>query len=164
MLLDHRTAAYSSLEAFEHGVRGAASVVRHLHRGGFGPDLWTLDATVHSRTADKYRASMERLATVDVDSTVDLRRVVARLQKQALAGGALVLVTGSPDEQDLVAFRSLSRDFTRTIVLAADDGGSGDVELMRNAGAITVVVEPGAPWAPAWRDAMERTWSTATPG
>jgi hypothetical protein len=164
VLLDHRSSAFGSTEGFEHAVSGAASAVRHLHRGGFSPDLWTLDPVAHPRTQDRYRASMERLATVQPEPAADLHKAVVRLQKRALAGGALVLVTGTPDEQDLAAFRALARDFTRTLVLAVGDPDTEAVALLRRAGAVIVVVDRDTSSAPAWRDAMERTWSTVTPG
>ncbi len=89
----------------------------------------------------------------------------------------MVLVTGPPDDADLGAFRVLSRDFYRTVVMSvvvsreSNYGESMGLPSYNEAtlqfartGAATVVTDPGGTWAPAWREAMERAWSTATAG
>ncbi len=164
VLLDHRSRVFRSPDAFEHGVRGAASALRHLYRAGFSPALWTLDGATPARSRDAYAASMEKLATVALVGSVDLHSMVVRLRRRAAGGGALVMVTGTPDDEDVAAFRSLTRDFNRTVVLAVDETHEGATAPFRRAGAVTVVAAPGTPWAPVWRDAMELTWSTVTAG
>ncbi len=163
VLLDHRADRYQSAEAVEHAVRGAASVVRHLHRGGFSPDMWTLEPA-RPRSQDRYRAAMERLATVQIVRDIDFFATVVRLRKRSAGGGALVMVTGAPDDQDMAAFRTLSRDFTRTVVLSVASADSLQLAQIRKVGAVTVTVGEDDAWAPAWRNAMEMTWSTAFPG
>ena len=163
VLLDHRSDQYETSAAFEHSVRGAASVVRHLYQGGFSPELWTLEPTPPS-TLDRYRAAMERLATVQALPGLDLYAIVTRLRKRASGGGALVMVTGEVDEQDLAAFRTLSRDFSRTVVLSVGRADSHHLISFRRVGAVTVSVGPDDPWAPAWSEALEMSWSTALPG
>ncbi len=164
VLLDHRARAYTHPDAFEHAVRGAASAVRHLYRAGFNPGLWTLDAGPISGSRDLYGAAMERLATVQMVRDVDLHSIVVRMRRRATGGGALVMVTGTPDEEDLAAFRALTRDFNRTIVLSVDQGVEASAAQFHRAGAVTVVAPPEVPWAPVWREAMELTWSTVTAG
>ncbi len=164
VLLDHRSGVYSHPDAFEHAVRGAASAVRHLYRAGFSPALWTLDAGPVTGTRDLYGAAMERLATVQLVRGVDLHSIVVRMRRRATGGGALVMVTGTPDEQDLAAFRALTRDFNKTIILAVDQGADAASAQFHRAGTVTVVAPPDTPWAPVWREAMEMTWSTVTAG
>lgn len=164
VLFDHRTRAYRNGESFEQAVRGAASAVRHLFRGGFYPDLWTLESAPTARGRDRYRSAMERLATIQPVGDVDLQRTVARMRKRGAGGGALVLVTGNPDEADLGAFRMLSRDFARSLVLAVGDPDPAVVAGFQRGGAVTVLIGPAERWAPAWEEAMERSWSTVTAG
>jgi len=38
------------------------------------------------------------------------------------------------------------------------------VRQIRRTGAISIAAGPATAWAPKWRDAMEKTWSTATVG
>ena len=165
VLLDQRGTVYSSDDAFEHAVRGAASVMRHLYRAGFSPDLWTLETVPMPTNIDRYRAAMERLATVQMLPTADLFRAVSRMRRRGIGGGALVMVTGEPDDQDVAVFRAMTRDFNRTIVLTVEDKtDDAEVAAFNRAGAVTVVAAPGTAWGPVWRDAMERTWSTVTVG
>ena len=128
-------------------------------------DLWTLESLPMPTNIDRYRAAMERLATVQMLPSADLFRAVSRMRRRGLGGGALVLVTGEPDDQDVAVFRAMTRDFNRTIVLSVEDREDDeDVKAFSRAGAVTVVAAPGTPWGPVWRDAMERTWSTVTVG
>ena len=160
VILDHRREVYESGEAFEHAVRGAASLVQHFYRGGYSPELWTLDAVRPPVTGGPYRSAMERLASVEPVGNANLHRSVTRLQKQRLVGGAMVMVTGLADEQNVAAFRTLARDFSRRVILGVNSAGSEALAAMERSGMAVVVVRPGDAWAPGWRDAMERAWST----
>ncbi len=164
LLFDHRARVYRNGEAFEQAVRGAASAIRHLFRGGFYPDMWTLEAVPTARGRDRYRAAMEQLATIQTVRDVDLHRTVSRMRKRGAGGGALVLVTGNPDEADLAAFRTLSRDFARSLVLAVGSPEPAIIAGFQRGGAVTVVISPNQRWSPAWDEAMERSWSTVTAG
>ncbi len=165
IILDPRREQYSSPDAFEHAVRGAASVLRHLYRAGFGPSLWagTRDM-VNVGSIDAYAVAMEQLATIQPRAGVDLRTGVTRLRRNGLAGGALVLVTGTPDDSATAVYRMLGRDYLKTVVMAVTVGDNEPLMAFRRAGAIAMLGTPGTEWAPAWRDAMERSWSTATAG
>ena len=90
--------------------------------------------------------------------------VVARGGGSGLSGGALIMVTGAPDDSDLAVFRLLSRDYVKTVAMAVAQKENEGILQLRRAGAITVLSAAGAPWAPVWREAMERAWSTATAG
>lgn len=162
VLMDSRRLPYTSQEAFEHAVVGAASVVRHLHRGGFAPFLWTGESDGRSDTHSGYLPAMTQLATIQ-PRDIDLERGIARLRTSGVGGGILLIVTGTPDESVLAGFRHLARSFTRTVVLAVTDGNDS-MGLFERFGAATVVVGPDDKWAAAWQRATERTWSTATPG
>jgi uncharacterized protein (DUF58 family) len=164
VLLDQRADRYPSPEAFEHAVRGAASVVTHLFGGGFSPELWTGERAPGSRAESRFTQAMEVLASVQPLAHLDLRQSVTRLRRQGVGGGALVVVTGLPDEGALAAYRVLAQDFARTVVLSAADGAAEALLAFQRAGAVTVFAAPGQAWAPAWRTAMEMSWSTASLG
>ncbi|HUG74163.1 MAG TPA: DUF58 domain-containing protein [Acidimicrobiia bacterium] len=163
VLLDARAERYRDDEAFEHAVRGAASAVAHLYRGGFSPDLWTSERAPGARTGNRYRQALEALATIQPLKHVDLRAAVTNMRRRGVGGGALVLVTGQPDDAVLAAYRTLTRDFTRTIVMAVAGPGEALSKLERSA-AITVVSTPDLTWARPWKTALERSWSTASAG
>lgn len=164
VVLDQRAERYTSPEAFEHAVRGAASVVAHLYQGGFSPELWTAERAAGLRSDSRYTQAMEMLATVAPIHHLDLHRTVTRLRRSGVGGGALVVVTGVPDEGVLGAFRALAQDFVRTVVLAVVERPGEALVPFQRAGAVTVPAGPGTPWAPAWHTAMELSWSTATAG
>lgn len=164
VLLDQRASGYPDPADFEQAVRGAASVVHHLYRNGFSPGLWAGSGNAAVRNADAYNLAMEALALVRTEATVDLQSQVARLRRGGVSGGALIMVTGAPDEADLAAFRLLSRDFLRTVVMAVTQIHDEAILQFKRAGAVTVVTSRDTRWAPVWREAMEQTWSTATAG
>jgi uncharacterized protein (DUF58 family) len=164
VLLDRRLGRYPDDASFEHAVRGAASAIAHLSRGGYSPELWTGEPAAGTRADGRYARAMESLAAVQGAHDLDLVRTVSRLRRAGVGGGALVIVTGIPDQAVLAAYRSLARDFARTVVLAVDPDPGEPLVMLRRAGAMTVSVDPGSPWAPSWRAAMELAWSTATAG
>ncbi len=164
VLLDQRAGRYPTGEHFEQAVRGAASVVSHLYRGGFSPELWAGERAPGLRSGSRFIQGMELLASLQPSSHLDLRAAVSRLRRTGVGGGSLVIVTGTPDEEILAAHKVLAADFTRTVVMAVTTP-SDDVLLdFRRVGTITVGVGPDAPWRPAWRTAMELSWSTASVG
>lgn len=164
VLLDPRSEAYPTPEHFEHAVRAAASVVRHLYKAGFSPSLWAGSAprTVSSNVT--YEAAMETLATITPLRAFDLRIAASRMRRDGVGGGALVMITSQADDANLAVYRVLSRDFLRTLVMAATQKRTDAILQLQSAGAAAVVVAPGEHWAPEWRDTIERSWSTATPG
>ena len=163
--LDPRRAGHATPESFEHAVRGAASVLRHLFRSGYSPTLWTGDGNgTPVGSAETYALAMEELASIESTESNHLRTAVARLRRTGIAGGVLVLVTGAPDESDLAAFQALGRDFYRTVVLSVAKPGTEAILQFARGGAVTVPSEPGSRWAPTWKEAIERSWSTATAG
>ena len=164
VLLDHRVTGYGDPADFEQAVRGAASVTHHLYRNGFGPVLWAGSGNAAVRNADAYHLAMETLAIITTEPDIDLQRQVARLRRGGVSGGALIMVTGRPDEANLAAYRLLSRDFLRTVVMAVTQMPDEAILQFKRAGALTVVTGHDTRWAPAWREAMERSWSTATAG
>ena len=165
VLLDVRREIYPNEEVFEQAVRGAASAITHLFGAGFSPTLSTITRPPSMvNGADSYRIAMESLATVQTEIHIDLEAVVAKVRRSGVSGGTLVLVTGVPNETDLAVFRLLGRDYLKTVVMAVAAANNEVLATFRRAGAIPVVTPPGAKWSAAWRDAMERTWSTATAG
>ena len=165
VVLNPRAGSYPTNEAFEHAVRGAASAVRHLFRTGFSPTLWIgrADAT-NVTTSAAYAEAMESLAVAATREMVSLPAMLGRLVRGGIAGGALILVTGAPDDEDLAALQMLGADYLKSIVMSVAQADNTAILRMKQAGAVTVQARPGASWAPAWRDAMEQAWDTATAG
>ncbi len=165
VLLDPRAGAYPTADTFEHAVRATASAARHLYRSGFYPIVWTGTGNETAvASSDAYRIVMEGLATIEPVPDLDLGSFVQRLRRRGLSGGALVFVTGQPDQPTVPALHLLARDFSRTVVMAATQHDNDATLQMRNTGAILVLAGPRSAWAAAWRDAMEHAWSTATAG
>lgn len=161
VILDLRWDAYESDACFEKAVRGAASMVHHLAREGFDADLWA--GGVAATPISQYGAVMEKLAVVDRERRLDIRAVAARL-KSVGRGGALVLVTGVPDSDLLEVQRLMAREYRTTVVLTASETSSSGEIAFQRAGAVTVNVAPGEPWAAAWSKVVGRTWSNASSG
>ena len=165
VLLDVRTDAYTTPDAFEHAVRGAASAMRHLYRHGFSPTIWSGQASgTPVSTSRAYELAMEELATVQPVPDLEFGALMGRLRREGLAGGALVMVTGVLDSDGVAVFKTLGRDYYKTIVMTVSERENEALSQVKRAGAVAVTSGPASHWAPAWRDAMERTWSTATAG
>lgn len=164
VLLDTRAERYPTDEAFEQAVRGAASAATHLYKGGFSPELWAAERAPGLRSGSRFQQAMDMLATITTTPHLDLRSTVSRLRRQGVGGGALVIVTGIPDEGVLAAYRVLAKDFTRTVVMAVGDRTTDGAGIFQRSGAVSVMVGPDSSWGPAWRTAMELSWSTASVG
>lgn len=165
VLLDARTSVYESETAFEHAVSGAASAVRHLFRSGYRPTVWVGGkSSVGVGSHDGYRRAMEELAVVTTQQSVDLVRVVSQRKGGDGIGGVLVMMTGTPDEGAMQAFRALDHDFDRKIVMSVGSGEESSLIGLARGGTTTIATRPGEPWAAAWQSGMERSWSTATAG
>ena len=165
IVLNPRASSYPSQESFEQAVRGAASAMRHLYASSYFPTVWLGGRRATTVTSpDSYTAVMEAFAVADTRRKINFRALARTLLRGGLAGGALVLVTGSADEEDLAVYRILSRDYVKTVVMAAAESETEAILQLRRVGAIPVLARPGAAWSPAWREAMERAWSTATVG
>jgi uncharacterized protein (DUF58 family) len=165
VLLDPRQTAYPDTEAFEHAVRGVASAFRHLFRNGYTPTLWigTGSGTVVG-SSEGYGIAMEELAAVQPAPVFDLKSALSRIRRAGIAGGVLVLVTGVPDDPVLGTYRTLGNDFYRTIVMSSGSDSNDTLAQFARAGATTVSSRAPETWASAWKQGMERTWSTATAG
>jgi uncharacterized protein (DUF58 family) len=163
IVLDTDVANYPNPDTFEHAVKGAASVVHHFYRSGFSPTLSTgrVEA-VTVASADRHELAMQELAMVATTEGADLRRALGRLRQRGIAGGALVLVTGSPGESHLALYRTLGNDYTRTLVMAVTEGTNEALGIFRRGGVLTVVTGRNGRWSDAWREAMESSWATAT--
>ena len=165
VLLDVRADSYTTPEAFEHSVRGAASAMRHLYRQGFSPTLWAGHARGTTvATTQAYELAMEELATVQTNPDLDFGTMMSRMRREGLAGGALVLVTGVLDSGGIAVFKTLSRDYYKTVVMTVSERENEALHQVQRAGAVAVTSGPASKWAPAWREAMEKTWSTASAG
>jgi uncharacterized protein (DUF58 family) len=162
ILLDPRPQPYGEEAAFEHAVRGAASILHHFYRGGFVPVVWSGEPTPPAPT--RYELVMERLAAVQTQPALGLRSAITRLHQPGLAGGALVMVTGVPDEEFLAAFQTLERDYARSLLMVVAEEAPPTMERFHLAGAGTAVLTSKGSWARAWLEVMRSTWSIASPG
>jgi uncharacterized protein (DUF58 family) len=165
VLLDPRSSAYADDATFEHAVSGLASAVRHLYRSGYRPTVWTGGGSyVPVDSADGYQRAMEELAVVRARGPVDLVRVFSQQRGRDGTGGVLLMMTGAPDDGAIQAFRSLDRDFDHKIIMSAARSPSSALGGFGRSRVSTVVARPGERWAGAWKEGMERSWSTATAG
>ncbi len=160
VMFDPRDTSFQSAVAFEKGVRGAASVMRHLLELGFSSDLWAGGTAVLGSDPNPYTSAMEVLAGVTPAEDLDIRAAALLLRRRA-RGGALVLVTGVPDQELLAAQRLLSRDYGRTLLLTVSETASTSMVQFQRAGAITMSIGPNDPWGPAWIQGVQAAWSTA---
>ena len=163
VLLDTRAGPYPTSAAFEHAVTGAASVVHHFWAAGLTPEVWLADG-IPVAGASRYHAAMERLAAAETAAGVDLRTVAAKLTRRGLSGGALVVVTGRPDDNLLASYQALSRDYARAFLMIVTAEETELTDVFRRGGVATAVVGPDEPWGPAWTTAMRSTWPTASAG
>jgi len=165
VVLDPRTAAYPDSEAFEHAVRGAASAFRHLFRNGYTPTLWSGSGSgTIVGGSEAYGIAMEELSAVQPASAVDLKSALSQLRRNGIAGGVLVMVTGVPDDPVLGMYRILGNDFYRTIVMSSCSSSNDTLVQFARTGATTISSQAPDRWSGAWKQGMERSWSTATAG
>ncbi|CAN5803720.1 hypothetical protein BH23ACT5_BH23ACT5_11610 [soil metagenome] len=160
VVLDVRSESFESEECFEHAVRAAASVVRHLSSGGFDADLWTggnLTDAAHQA------AAMRSLATVEPVDGLDMSALGSALRRTR-GGGALVLIGGNPDQVLLGLQRILAPEFPTTVLMSASTATSSTLLSFQRAGVVSVVVPPARAWAPEWASAMRNSWHTISAG
>jgi uncharacterized protein (DUF58 family) len=151
VFFDVRRKSYESSDAFERAVRGTASVTMHL-AGSFAGDLW-LGSSLIDLSAPAM--AFEELATVQPLPAIDLRAVAARIRRQS-RGGALVLITGTPDEEILAVIRLLSQHYRVGVMLAAADRPGRVLNLVQQLSIKTVVAGTGETWAHAWAQSLGR--------
>ena len=165
VVFDPRAQVYADDASFEHAVSGVASIVRHLYRNRYRPTVWTgTGSFTPVDTPEGYQRAMEELAIVQSRGAVDLTRGLSQERNRHGSGGVLVMMTGTPDDGALKAFRTLDRDFDRKIVMAVTPDPGSLLGGLARTGVNAIVAQPGESWATAWKKAMERTWSTATAG
>ncbi len=163
VLLDSRAKAHTP-EGFEHAVKGTASVLHHFYGGGYVPQLWVGD-TVRPPGPAPYDLAMEKLAAVQPIKALDLRRSVLRMRRHGHTGGALVLITGTVDEDNLGVYQTLGRDYSRTVLMVVTDEEPDILVPFQLGGAASVVVGTEDSWAEAWTQVVGAgRWSSASPG
>lgn len=159
VFFDVRRKSYENSEAFERAVRGTASVAMHLG-SGFAGDLWLGSGLIDLAAPG---TAFEELAVVQPAPAIDLRAVAARIRRQS-RGGALILITGTPDEETLAVIRLLSQQYRTGVVLAATDRPGPILSGIQQLSIKTVVAGSGQKWAPAWSQSMGRTLTRTTGG
>ena len=135
-------------------------MTRHLMKLGFAADLWAGGTAVLGSETSPYTAAMEVLAGVEPIEDLDIRSA-AMLMRRRARGGALVLITGVPDQELLAAQRLLSKNYGRTLLMTVSETATTSTLQFQRAGAITMAIGPNDPWAPAWIQGVQSAWSTA---
>jgi uncharacterized protein (DUF58 family) len=159
IFFDARRQRYEDTNAFERAVRGAASVVAHLGGGGFAADLWAGGGLLDVREP---AVALEALARIQPFPAIDLKSVATRLRRTG-PGGALVLISGRPDDELVGVMRMLASQY-RVAVLLAATGEPTNLDAFQRMGVRTVATGPGQIWAPGWNEAMGRVWAPASAG
>ncbi|MBT8246446.1 MAG: DUF58 domain-containing protein, partial [Acidimicrobiia bacterium] len=163
VLLDSRASTHTS-ETFEQAVKGTASVLHHFFGGGYLPQLWIGDSGRPPGPAP-YELAMEKLAAVQPMKALDLRHAVLRMRQHGYSGGALVLITGALDDDNLAVFQTLGRDYSKTVLMVVADEAPASLTAFKLGGAATAVVGADDTWAGAWNEAIGAgRWSSASPG
>jgi len=163
VLLDTRASAHTA-DTFEHAVKGTASVLHHFFGGGYLPQLWLGDSGRPPGPAP-YELAMEKLAAIAPMTSLDLRHAVLRMRQHGFSGGALVLITGALDDDNLAVFQTLGRDYSKTLLMVAGEEEPDSLASFRLGGAAAVMVGPTDTWAGAWSEAIGAgRWSSASPG
>jgi hypothetical protein len=161
VFFDVRKRSYATPDDFERAVRGVASVSVHLS-ASFAADLWMGSGLVDLSNA---QIAFEELAKIQPHPAIDLRAVASRL-RQTGKGGALILVTGTPDEDLLAVLRLLEGQFRAGVLLAASDSPGSLVSNFQRLGVRTLVAGAGVRWAPIWSQVFGqigvRTWAPAS--
>ena len=163
VFFDSRGSSFDGTDAFEKAVSGAASVVRHLMASGFDADLWAGGAAISSAEPGSYARSMEALAGVQPSNGLDLRAAALRLQRGG-RGGALVMVTGTPDSELLAVGQLLTRNFASTLLMSVAQRTSATVAGFQRGGTLTMAIKPEGSWAGAWLKATKAPWPTVSAG
>jgi uncharacterized protein (DUF58 family) len=163
VFFDPRGSSFDSPEAFEKAVSGAASVIRHLLSSGFDADLWTGGAPISSAEPGSYAKSMEALAGVQPTDGLDLRAAALRLQRGG-RGGALVMVTGIPDNELLAVGQLFTHNFASTLLMSVAQQTSTHVAHFQRGGTLTMAIKPDGSWAHAWLNSTKAPWPTASAG
>ncbi len=156
ILLDLRRDAYQNAPCFEHAVRATASLVVHFANAGYDSLVWAggVDPvpTTHNVTV------MEQLAMAKARDRLDLRLVASRFRQKG-GGGALVVVTGTPDPEVADVIRLLGQDYGISIALCATETASPVLAAMHRSGVPTIERRPGEPWADGWTQALGSQWA-----
>ena len=158
VFFDPRLKSYSDPEAFERAVRGTASVAMHL-AGSFAGDLWLGSGLIDLATP---ALALEELAAIRPSAHSDLRGAAARIRHQS-RGGALLFVTGTPDDEVLAVLRLLFPQYRAGVLLAASDEPGPVLRAAQQLSIKTVVTGSGEKWASAWNQwvgrSQGRDWS-----
>jgi uncharacterized protein (DUF58 family) len=113
------TAGYYSPESFELAIEAAASVITSAHRGGFPVRLMTTTGTDLGGQARPVAlpSYLDQLAALDRTPEGGLPQLSTRLRSGGSGDGALIVVTGAHDADDMKAIARIRRSFDRTVVL-----------------------------------------------
>lgn len=156
IFFDIRRRSYQNADAFERAVRGTASVAMHLG-GNFAGDLWLGSGLIDLATPG---VAFEELASVQPVQAIDLRTVATRIRHQS-RGGALIMITGTPDDETLSVIRLLGQQYRVGILLAATDQPGAVLNRIQQLSIKTVVTGTGQRWAPAWNQSLARSTTRA---
>ncbi len=159
VLLDTRAQVYDDEAAFETAVRGAASIHQHLRRAGFDLDLVAGSVHVRASDPDPVGMAMETLAAVQWHQSLSMMSVASRA-RSALGGGALVVLTGTIDDEILSTAKLLAAEHGSVSLAAVTRAPMGATAIPGTRSTLVGVL-PDEPWGAAWQRMRGRSWAGA---
>lgn len=156
VILDTRAQVYDDEAAFETAVRGAASIHHHLRRAGFDLDFLAGSTQVQAGDPGAVGQVMEVLAGVQPHPSLDILSAASRARR-GTGGGALIVITGTPDDRILRTVRLLATDHGSVAFAAVTHAPLGAATVPGTRAAVTQLL-PDEPWGRAWGRLRGRAW------
>lgn len=164
LLLDNRAGSYSTAipeRRFEWLVSAAASISVHLLGHGFSVSLSDTDATgadLGDRRSAGTRATLRRLAAVELSPTGDLARAVAA-SPTGVRGQLLIALMGRLDDADAALLVDARRDHRSCWLVVPQPAAPAPtaLRLLEAAGWRCVVLPPETSVTQAWQALGEVT-------
>lgn len=128
VFLDTRRAVYGGEQDLERAVSAAASIGTLYLRGGIDLRLGTVDLAPQRMAPEAF---LEALALVDPSPERQLARSLLPLRDRSATGSGLVVVTGTPADEDLTALIAATASYGQKVAVLVDT--SGDEEWARAA-------------------------------
>ncbi len=155
IVLDVARSSYRDEEAFESAVEAAASIIVASTTHRFPVKLRTTDGLVvdSSRGRAAGQAFLDRLAAVQLTPNASLA-AAATAVSAARRGNTLVVLTGEPEEIDLLAVESLRHRFEVVTAVRFHPGEEPSATL--NQGILELIAPDGESFAHLWNRQVTR--------
>jgi uncharacterized protein (DUF58 family) len=159
LILDTRSSAYSDADSFEDAVEGAASFFSHLTASGFDLDVLIGSTYIRSTSPLAAARSLEALALVTMAQSLDIVAVAGRAKRHG-GEGALVVVTGHPDDDLIRAVRLLSHDYGSIGIAAVTKNQEVNLSGIGARSSVATMAEDNS-WLHLWQRLGGRQWLSA---